>query len=61
VAILDVRCPFWAYVYTKALIIHGSQPIFVWKLGKNSIFNIFSILNYYSISISIRPHTDIEY
>ena len=28
---------------------------------QNSIFNIFSILNYYSISISIRPHTDIEY
>ena len=30
-------------------------------LAKYSIFNIFSILNYDLISISIRPHTDIEY
>ena len=39
---------------------HGSQPIFVWRLGKNSIFNIFSILNT-QLLIEAKSHSILIY
>jgi len=50
--IRGARCPFWATFGRRLGVhlgqghqVHGSYLIFVWRLGKYSIFNIFSILN----------------